>query len=83
MERWEHLLIRIVPTPNGRAYDLSPRQPDLDSNLDNVSPDHTVALFDELGDAGWQLFSFDAQQDGYWMKRQKPEQSSGGWAIGV
>ncbi|TFV49532.1 hypothetical protein [Blastococcus sp. TF02A-35] len=79
MEQWEHLLVRVVPLPGGggRQYVLSPMQSDLQANLHNVGPDHTVALLDELGEDGWELLSVDVASDTYWLKR--PAQSDAGF----
>lgn len=69
METWEYLLIR-VQTGSNAQYVLEPYQRDLNANLQNVGDSQTVALFDDLGREGWELFSVDETGAGrYWMKR--------------
>ena len=80
MEHWEHLRIAVRDVVGGKEYVLSPRQPDLHANLDNVGPDHTVALLDELGKAEWELVSTDEGAQVFWMKRPaNPEVSRLRW----
>lgn len=76
MERWEYLLIRVA-TVGGRQYVLEPYQ-DVSTNVHNVSDSNTVALLDELGNAGWELVSVDESDDGrYWMKRPATPKPTG------
>jgi len=70
MEKWQYLLIRVVRGLQGQEYVLTPPQPQFEAGLHGEGPDSTVALLDELGDAGWELVSVDAGSGVYWLKRR-------------
>ncbi len=76
MERWENLLIRVVPYAggHGKQYVIEPKQWDLQANMDNVSDSGTVALLDELGAAGWQVVTADLDQTQFLLKRRTEPQ---------
>ncbi len=71
METWEYLLIQVLRGLEGQWFQLTPPQPGLESDLDDVGPGPTVTLLDELGHAGWELVSVDSEHGPFWLKRRK------------
>lgn len=87
MEQWEHMVIRAVTGGSHPQFILTP--PRFDDLAGNQPPsyDSVITLLDRLGVEGWHLVSADGVSDDgrtgtYWLKRQRPEDTTSGYAYG-
>jgi len=62
-----------------------PEFTEIEVNPDDLPGEPLLALLNELGADGWEVFSVreDASSSTYWLKRPKPENPEGGWIIGA
>lgn len=89
MEKWEALMVRLVPQPEDRSQ-LEVIGPDGNTRVVPTEGAATInrvlQLVAELGDDGWKLVSteqFESNVRLFWLTRQKPEEPAGGWVYSV
>lgn len=72
-QAWQHLVVQVNSTTNNKQLVVTPSQPDLGTNLYDITLGNVVALLNELGADGWQLVS--VRDSAYWLRRPAPDTS--------